>query len=111
MTTKSTDVRLRSTELYFLPIEARMPIKFGHQILTHATCARVRVVISDRTGRSAEGWGETPLAVQWGWPSLLPYEPRHQSMRRFCERLAALWPRHDDYGHPPILLPPSGVPA
>jgi hypothetical protein len=77
-----------------------MPIKFGHQIVTRVTCARVRVVISDRAGRSAEGWGETPLSVQWGWRGLLPYEPRHQSMRRFCERLAALWPRHDDYGHP-----------
>jgi L-alanine-DL-glutamate epimerase-like enolase superfamily enzyme len=77
-----------------------MPIKFGHQIVTQVTCARVRVVIADRAGRSAEGWGETPLSVQWGWPSLLPYEPRHQSMRRFCERLAALWPRHGDHGHP-----------
>lgn len=37
MNVKSTDVRLRSTELYFLPIEARMPIKFGHQVLTHMT--------------------------------------------------------------------------
>lgn len=100
MTTKLTDVRLRSVQVYFLPIEARMPIKFGHQVLTHMTCARVKVVISDRAGHTAEGWGETPLSVQWGWPSELPYEPRHQSMRRFCERVAAAWSQLDGVGHP-----------
>jgi len=77
-----------------------MPLKFGHQILTHMTCARVRVVVSDRGGRTAEGWGETPLAVEWGWPSHLDYEPRHQSMRKFCQRVAAAWVARKDFGHP-----------
>ena len=77
-----------------------MPIKFGHQILTHMSCARVRAAVADRSGRVAEGWGETPLAVEWGWPSALSYEVRHKSMRRFCERLAGAWAEFPAYGHP-----------
>ncbi len=99
-TTKPTDVRARAAELYFLPIQSRMPIKFGHQVLTHVTCARVRITVVDRRGRVAVGWGETPLSVEWGWPSQLSYEVRHQSMRRFCERLATAWARFDTWGHP-----------
>jgi L-alanine-DL-glutamate epimerase-like enolase superfamily enzyme len=97
---KSTDVRPRAVTLYFLPIQARMPIKFGHQVLTHVTCARARMVVADRQGRVAEGWGETPLAVEWAWPSHLSYEVRHQSMRQFCERLAEAWAGFTEAGHP-----------
>jgi len=97
---KSTDLQTRSCTLYFLPIQSRMPIKFGHQVLTHVTCARVRATVADRSGRVAEGWGETPLAVEWAWPSQLPYEARHQSMQRFCERLAIAWAEFPSFGHP-----------
>jgi L-alanine-DL-glutamate epimerase-like enolase superfamily enzyme len=86
--------------LYFLPIQSRMPIKFGHQVLTHVTCARAKITVSDRRGRVAEGWGETPLAVEWGWPSRLSYEVRCRAMCRFCERLAAAWAEFDRSGQP-----------
>ena len=97
---KQTDVQPDSAELYLLPIESRMPIKFGHQVLSHVTCARVKVTVCDRSGRVAEGWGETPLAVEWGWPSTLSYDIRNQVMCRFCERLAQAWARFAQWGHP-----------
>jgi L-alanine-DL-glutamate epimerase-like enolase superfamily enzyme len=77
-----------------------MPIKFGPETLTSVTCARVRMRIQSRDGRTAEGWGETPLSVQWGWPSTLPYEPRHALMKRFCEMLAKAWANNSEFGHP-----------
>jgi hypothetical protein len=69
---KPTDIRVVDAALYFLPIKARMPIKFGPETLDSVTCARVRVTVEDRSGRRAEGWGETPLSVQWAWPSSQP---------------------------------------
>ena len=33
--------------LYFLPAPMRMPLKFGNQVLTGATCARAAVQIED----------------------------------------------------------------
>jgi L-alanine-DL-glutamate epimerase-like enolase superfamily enzyme len=97
---KSTDIRVMAAALYFLPVTTRIPLKFGPETLTSVTCTRVRLVVADRRGRSAVGWGETPLSVQWVWPGTLPYEPRHQALKEFCRWLAAAWPQFDAQGHP-----------
>ncbi|KAA1262438.1 hypothetical protein LF1_50020 [Rubripirellula obstinata] len=80
-----------STDLYFLPVETRVPFKFGREILTNVTCARVRMVVSNDEGQSADGWGETPLNVQWAWPSDLTYGERNDAMLDFCQLLADAW--------------------
>jgi L-alanine-DL-glutamate epimerase-like enolase superfamily enzyme len=97
---KPIDVRPVATTLYYLPIETRMPLKFGPEITTQVTCARVCLKVMDARGQTAEGWGETPLSVQWVWPSALSYEARHQVLKQFCERLAEAWARFDASGHP-----------
>ena len=97
---KPTDVRPVASTLYLLPVATRMPLKFGAEVTTRVTCARVRMVVADARGRTAEGWGETPLSVQWVWPSALSYESRHQVLKQFCEQLAAAWARFATSGHP-----------
>lgn len=77
-----------------------MPLKFGPEITTSVTCARACVTVTDRQGRVAQGWGETPLSVQWVWPSTLAYEVRHDALKRFCIKLADAWATFDDTGHP-----------
>ena len=88
---KPTDIRPVAVELYFLPIKARMPLKFGPEVTTEVTCARVKMTVEDRRGPQAEGWGETPLSVQWVWPSPLGYEERHEALRTLCIRIAEAW--------------------
>src|SRR3954467_12669861 len=97
---KSTDVRPIATTLYYLPIKTRMPLKFGPEVTTEVTCARVRMEVADARGRTATGWGETPLSVQWVWPSTLSYEVRHQALKDFCLLLADAWTNFDSSGHP-----------
>ena len=97
---KETDARPTASALYFLPVTTRVPLKFGPETLTHVTCARVRLVVRDRAGREAEGWGETPLSVQWVWPSALSYEERHEALESFCSMLAESWARFEEAGHP-----------
>lgn len=97
---KETDVRPNGVALYFLPVETRVPLKFGPETLTSVTCARVRLTVVDRRGRTAEGWGETPLSVQWVWPSVLSYEERHLALKQFCRMLAEAWAHFDYQGHP-----------
>jgi L-alanine-DL-glutamate epimerase-like enolase superfamily enzyme len=97
---KPSDVRCLGLSVYFLPIKTRMPIKFGPETLSSVTCARVRMRIESRDGRTAEGWGETPLSVQWGWPSTLPYEPRHCAMKNLCATIAKAWVQFGLSGHP-----------
>ncbi len=98
---KLRDVRVKGAQLYFIPVKTRVPLKFGPETLTSVTCARVCVRVEDRKGRSAVGWGETPLSVQWAWPSkILSYEERHQAMKDFCKELAQLFSSFDLQGHP-----------
>ncbi|MBI1371469.1 MAG: hypothetical protein GC159_01725 [Phycisphaera sp.] len=94
------DVRVTGCELYFLPVTTRVPLKFGTEALTSVTCARAKVTVADATGRTAHGWGETPLSVQWVWPSTDPYEPRHQAIKDFTTRVAEAWVDSGLTGHP-----------
>lgn len=96
----STDVRPVAAELYFLPVQTRVPLKFGREILTSVVCARVRVRVTDRQGRTAEGWGETPLNVPWVWPSATPYGERLAMLQQFCRELVSLWSAIRVEGHP-----------
>lgn len=96
---RSMDIRPKQAALYFLPVETRVPLKFGAETLTHVTCARASLRVEDSRGRQAEGWGETPLSVQWVWPSALPYEKRHEALKAFCVEVAKAWSPFDVTGH------------
>ncbi len=97
---KTTDVRVKDVALYFLPVETRVPLKFGPETLTSVTCARACLRVEDAGGHVAEGWGETPLSVQWVWPSALSYEERHMALKDFSVALAEAWAGFEASGHP-----------
>jgi L-alanine-DL-glutamate epimerase-like enolase superfamily enzyme len=96
---KTTDIRTVGAALYFLPVQTRVALKFGAETLTHVTCARARVTVSDDRERTADGWGETPLSVQWVWPSAVPYEERHEALKTLCVELTELWASIRTPGH------------
>ena len=95
-----TDIKCCGCEVYFLPVQTRVPLKFGLETVTHVACARVKITVKDDAGRQAQGWGETPLSATWAWPSTLSFETRDQAMKDLCVDLAAVWATHDVSGHP-----------
>lgn len=97
---KTSDIRCIGASLYYLPVHTRVPLKFGPETVTYVTCARVKVTVQDRAGKTAEGWGETPLSVTWVWPSTLPYETRHVVLKQFTELLGRELVKHAEPGHP-----------
>lgn len=97
---KLTDIKVKGVEVYFLPIKTRMPLKFGKEVVTSVCCARVCVEVEDRNGKRAKGWGETPLSVQWAWPSDISYEIREKIMKEFCIKIAERYFSFEFYGHP-----------
>jgi len=95
-----TDIRTSAVDLYFIPVRTRVPLKFGPETLTSVICARVCVTVQDSQGQTARGWGETPLSVQWAWPSSAAYAERCEAMQLFCRMLTEAWANLDQQGHP-----------
>ena len=69
-----SDITTHDVTLYFIPVETRVPLKFGPETLTSVICARVCITVRDQQGHTAQGWGETPLSVQWAWLRHFPVE-------------------------------------
>lgn len=97
---KKTDIHVTSAAVYFLPVTMRVPLKFGPETVTSVVCLRVKVTVADREGRTAEGWGETPLSVSWVWPSTLSVAERARRMEAFSIRLARELVGSGLTGHP-----------
>lgn len=97
---RARDVRAVGAALYFQPIRMRVPLKFGTEVLDSVTCVRASLTVTDRQGRTATGWGETPLSVQWVWPSRRSHAERHEALTQLCETLTGAWPEFGEFGHP-----------
>jgi len=95
----ATDIRVKNIELFLIPVQTRVPLKFGTETLSSVTCARAKVMVEDRSGKTAVGWGETPLSVQWVWPSQTPYSQRHDALVEFCKILGPALVESDQCGH------------
>ncbi|KKL84608.1 hypothetical protein LCGC14_1963040 [marine sediment metagenome] len=100
MASRQTDVRPVGASLHFIESSMRVPLKFGKVTSTGGVCARVRVTVRDAGGQQADGWGETPLAAGWTWPSPAPADQRIGAMQDFCVKLAEAWAGFDVSGHP-----------
>ena len=101
MTCDASDYSMRVVDaaLYFLPVEMRVPLKFGDQVLTKVTCARACVRVEDAAGKVAVGWGETPLSVGWVWPAAIDYQERAIALEEFTCRLTHALRSFDCSGH------------
>jgi len=97
---KPSDVYVTGTTLYLLPVKTRIPLKFGTETLTSVICARAKVQVSDSNGKIATGWGETPISVQWVWPSNIPFEERKNCLIEFCKIVARAIVNSTVKGHP-----------
>ena len=87
MNPSQNSVRVIDASLYFLPVEMRVPLKFGSQVLTKVICARACVKIEGADGRIVTGWGETPLNVGWVWPAAIDYDERASALEDFTGEL------------------------
>jgi L-alanine-DL-glutamate epimerase-like enolase superfamily enzyme len=96
---KPTDIRICSARWHGIPVQNRVPLKFGTETVTEVVCARVRMEVERADGTRAEGWGETPLGVQWVWPSAIPYQVRLEALMQFCDLLTEAYALCAARGH------------
>ena len=97
-----TAMQVTSISLSFVPVVTRVPLKFGDQVLTEVSCARVGIVVED-DGRKETGFAETPLSVAWVWPSGLGYVEREDRLKGFCKVLRADLEANLSAGHPFVI--------
>ena len=73
MASSDFDIRILSSDLKFVPVETRMPLKFGAEVLTSVTCARVRLGAGQgwkrivRLGRDTVERSVGLAFVRWLW--------------------------------------------
>lgn len=96
-------MKIQKIDLSFVPVVTRVPLKFGNQTLTEVSCARVKMEVVGEGGRTATGYGETPLSVAWVWPSDLGYQEREDRLESFCGILAEDLSAHALKGHPMVI--------
>jgi len=97
---KETDVRVTGVAAWLIPARMRVPLKFGAQVVESVVCCRAAVAVETRDGRRGVGWGETPLAVAWGWPSTAAFEPREAAMIRLATACGHELVAMQTAGHP-----------
>lgn len=99
--TNPNDVRIDSVDIEEEFHLYRTPIKFGGTEVDRVTLLNVRIGISDRAGKSAEGFGSMPLGNVWSFPSKkLKYNDTLAAMQGLSKRIRAITAAYRDYGHP-----------
>lgn len=94
------DVSISQVKVEFFPYLNRVPLKFGHEVSNGGELVCVRMQVTDTKGRSAWGYGETPLGAAWSWPSVLSQSRRVERMQAFCLLLQEEWGKVFLSGHP-----------
>lgn len=97
---RDTDIRVTGAALWLLFVRMRVPLKFGAQMMDSVTCARVAVEVETRARKRAIGWGETPLSVVWGWPSMADFAARQSAMIRLATACCREIVEFGEIGHP-----------
>ena len=79
----------------------RAPYKFGGVPVDRATILNVYVVVKDRSGKTAKGFGAMPLGNVWSYPSReMSYSMTLGAMKTLAERIAKLTSSLTEFGHP-----------
>ncbi|NOX53523.1 MAG: mandelate racemase/muconate lactonizing enzyme family protein [Planctomycetes bacterium] len=98
---KSTDIRILEATCSFETVPFRMPLKFGGRIMADTTLINVDVVVENRSGKHANGFGSMPVGHIWAWPSTaVPEDQAAKAMMQFAEEVVHIANAYPDYGHP-----------
>ncbi len=98
---RSTDISIRDVSLSYEDFHYRSPIKFGGVALDRVTLLNVNMVVEDRSGKTAKGFGSMPLGNVWAWPTrALTYDQTLEAMREFADSTANIYSARKITGHP-----------
>ena len=81
---RPTDIRPVAISLYFLPIKTRVPLKFGPEITTEVTCARVKMTVADSQRPARRRLGRDAAVRPVGLAEPAQLRGASQALRGLC---------------------------
>lgn len=98
---KDSDIRIVDIEAAFEDQRFRFPLVLSTGAIAEITYADVRIVVENRAGRSAEGFGGILLSDLWAFPEpSLDHDTKDRLMRRMVSRWRELLLAVDGYADP-----------
>jgi L-alanine-DL-glutamate epimerase-like enolase superfamily enzyme len=98
---RPTDARVDEVRIEFADYLYRAPYKFGGREVDRVTMLNVHCRISNKAGRSAEGFAAMPLGNVWSFPAPdIPYDTTLAAMKSLAAKIARLTQSFTEYAHP-----------
>jgi L-alanine-DL-glutamate epimerase-like enolase superfamily enzyme len=98
---RDSDIRVIEAQTFTTPVRCRTPLKFGAVVVEELPIGYARVVVENRLGARAEGWGAMFLMDLWAWPvSTASHAAKNQVMRDLLEGYARAVVAFDRPAHP-----------
>ena len=96
-----SDIKVKEIRLKFQKEPFRFPLKFGTVVMEEMVYCYSQVVVENRKGKVATGWGSMPLGILWAFPSSsVSYEKKEEAMKEVSLRFARLVESYPLFSHP-----------
>jgi L-alanine-DL-glutamate epimerase-like enolase superfamily enzyme len=97
----ATDVRIDELRFGYEDYLYRTPYKFGGVTVDRVTLLNVNCRVSNKAGKSAEGFGSMSMGNMWAFPAPgVSYEATLGAMKTLAGRVAEITRSFHEYSHP-----------
>jgi L-alanine-DL-glutamate epimerase-like enolase superfamily enzyme len=98
---KKSDILIREVKIFKVNTVCRTPLKFGAVVVDEVPIGYARVIVENRTGKVAAGWGAMFLMDLWAWPvSKATHEAKNRVMCELFDAYGKLLSNFKEYSHP-----------
>ena len=98
---KKSDIKIKNVETFKVHTVCRTPLKFGAVVVDEVPIGYAKVMVENREGKSAAGWGAMFLMDLWAWPvSKASHEAKNNVMCELFNAYGKLLNNFKEYSHP-----------
>ena len=98
---KKSDIKIKNVETFKVHTVCRTPLKFGAVVVDEVPIGYAKVMVENREGKSAAGWGAMFLMDLWAWPvSKASHEAKNNVMCELFDAYGKLLNNFKEYSHP-----------
>jgi len=96
-----SDIRIKYIDIFKVNTHARTPLKFGAVIVDELPIAYAKVMVENKRGKIATGWGAMFLMDLWAWPiSKATHSVKNKVMGELISAYAKLLNDYKEFAHP-----------